>query len=160
MEIVRLVVREGIQAMFMGEYHHSIDDKNRLIIPSSLRQQTKDNKDEFVITRGLEQSLFLYPTLEWQSLGERLKNLSTTKSNSRAFVRLLFSGAHPVQPDTQGRITLPQGLKDFAQIEEKVVIIGAFNKIEIWSEEKWEKYYKQQRSIFEELSEEIMDVGI
>jgi len=159
-EITRLVAREGIQAMFMGEYHHSIDDKNRLIIPSSLRQQTKNNKDEFVITRGLEQSLFLYPTLEWQSLGERLKNLSTTKSNSRAFVRLLFSGAHPVQPDTQGRITLPQGLKDFAQIEEKVVIIGAFNKIEIWSEEKWEKYYKQQRSIFEELSEEIMEVGI
>lgn len=160
MEIVHLVAREGIQAMFMGEYHHSVDDKNRLIIPSSLRQQTKNNKDEFIITRGLEQSLFLYPTLEWQSLGERLKNVSTTKSNSRAFVRLLFSGAHPVQPDTQGRITLPQGLKDFAQIEEKVVIIGAFNKIEIWSEEKWEKYYKQQRSIFEELSEKIMDVGI
>ncbi len=146
--------------MFMGEYHHSIDDKNRLIIPSSLRQQTKDNKDEFVITRGLEQSLFLYPTLEWQSLGERLKNLSTAKSNSRAFVRLLFSGAHSVQPDTQGRITLPQGFKYFAQIEEKVVIIGAFNKIEIWNEERWEKYYKQQRSIFEELSEKIMDIGI
>ncbi len=160
MEITRLVAREGIQAMFMGEYHHSVDDKNRLIIPSSLRQQTKNNKDEFIITRGLEQSLFLYPTLEWQSLGERLKNLSTTKSNSRAFVRLLFSGAHPVQPDSQGRITLPQGLKDFAQVEEKVVIIGAFNKIEIWSEERWEKYYKQQRSIFEELSEKIMDVGI
>ncbi len=153
-------MREGIQAMFMGEYHHSVDNKNRLIIPSSLRQQTKNNKDEFVITRGLEQSLFLYPTLEWQSLGERLKNLSTAKSNSRAFVRLLFSGAHPVQPDTQGRITLPQGLKDFAQIEEKVVIIGAFNKIEIWNEEKWEEYYKQQRSLFEELSEKIMDIEI
>ena len=160
MEAIRLVVREGIQAMFMGEYHHSVDNKNRLIIPSSLRQQTKNNKDEFVITRGLEQSLFLYPTLEWQSLGERLKNLSTAKSNSRAFVRLLFSGAHPVQPDTQGRITLPQGLKDFAQIEEKVVIIGAFNKIEIWDEERWEEYYKQQRSLFEELSEKIMDIEI
>ncbi len=146
--------------MFMGEYHHSIDDKNRLIIPSSLRQQTKNNEDEFIITRGLEQSLFLYPTLEWQSLGERLKNLSTTKSNSRAFVRLLFSGAHPVPPDSQRRITLPQRLKDFAQIEEKIVIIGAFNKIEIWNEERWEKYYKQQRSIFEELSEDIMDMGI
>lgn len=154
------MVRGGMQAMFMGEYHHSVDNKNRLIIPSSLRQQTKNNKDEFVITRGLEQSLFLYPTLEWQSLGERLKNLSTAKSNSRAFVRLLFSGAHPVQLDTQGRITLPQGLKDFAQIEERVVIIGAFNKIEIWDEEKWEEYYKQQRSLFEELSEKIMDIEI
>ena len=146
--------------MFMGEYRHSIDDKNRLIIPSSLRQQTEGSKDEFVITRGLEQCLFLYPTLEWQSLGERLRNLSTTKSNSRAFVRLLFSGAHPVQPDGQGRITLPPGLKDFARIEEKVVIIGAFNKIESWSEDRWSRYYKEQRSIFEELSEKIMDVEI
>jgi len=148
--------------MFMGEYHHLVDEKNRLIIPSPLRQQVKENKDkdEFVITRGLDQSLFLYPTSEWQILGERLRNLSTTKSNSRAFLRLLFSGAHPVQPDAQGRITLPQGLKDFAHIKERVVIIGAFNKIEIWGEERWEKYYKEQKSAFEELSEKIMDVGI
>lgn len=146
--------------MFMGEYHHLIDEKNRVIIPSPLRQQNREKGNEFVITRGLDQSLFLYPLSEWQSLGERLRNLSTTKSNSRAFLRLLFSGAHSVQPDTQGRITLPQGLKDFAQIKEKVAIIGAFNKIEVWGEERWDKYYKEQRSIFEELSEKIMDVGI
>jgi MraZ protein len=65
-----------------------------------------------------------------------------------------------VQPDAQGRITLPQTLKDFAQIEEKVAIIGAFNKIEIWSEESWNKYYREQRSVFEDLSEKIMDVEI
>lgn len=146
--------------MFMGEYHHSVDKKNRLIIPSPLRQQAKENQDQFIITRGLDQSLFLYPTLEWQSLGERLRNLSTTKSNSRAFLRLLFSGAHPVQPDIQGRITLPQGLKDFAKIKEKVVIIGAFNKIEIWSEEIWKRYFEERKSVFEELSEKIMDVEI
>ena len=146
--------------MFMGEYHHLVDKKNRLIIPSSLRQQTKENQNQFIITRGLDQSLFLYPTLEWQNLGERLRNLSTTKSDSRAFLRLLFSGANSVQPDTQGRITLPQGLKDFAGIKEKVVIIGAFNKIEIWSEEIWNKYFEKQKSVFEELSEKIMDVEI
>ena len=146
--------------MFMGEYHHSTDEKNRVIIPSPLRQQNREKGNEFVITRGLDQSLFLYPLSEWQNLGERLRNLSTTKSNSRAFLRLLFSGAHFVQPDTQGRITLPQGLKDFAQIKEKIAIIGAFNKIEIWGEERWDKYYKEKRSIYEELSEEIMDVEI
>ena len=146
--------------MFMGEYHHAVDNKNRLIIPSSLRQQVKENREQFIITRGLDHSLFLYPTLEWQSLGERLRNLSTTKSDSRAFLRLLFSGAHPVSPDTQGRITLPLSLKDFARIKEKVVIIGAFNKIEVWSEEVWDEYFEEKKSLFEELSEKIMDVEI
>lgn len=146
--------------MFMGEYHHTIDKKNRLIIPSPLRQLTKQGEDRFIITRGLDRSLFLYPLSEWQNLGDRLTYLSTTKSNARAFLRLLFSGAHPVQPDGQGRITLPQTLKDFAQIKEKVAVIGAFNKIEVWSEENWNKYYREQRSIFEELSEKIMDVEI
>jgi len=146
--------------MFMGEYHHTIDKKNRLIIPSFLRQLTKEGEDRFIITRGLDKSLFLYPLSEWQNLGDRLTSLSTTKSNARAFLRLLFSGAHPVQPDNQGRITLPQTLKDFAQIKEKVAVIGAFNKIEIWSEESWDKYYREQKSIFEELSEKIMDVEI
>ncbi len=146
--------------MFMGEYHHTIDKKNRLIIPSFLRQQAKEGEDRFIVTRGLDKSLFLYPLSEWQNLGDRLTSLSTTKSNARAFLRLLFSGAHPVQPDNQGRITLPQTLKDFAQIKEKVAVIGAFNKIEIWSEESWDKYYREQKSIFEELSEKIMDVEI
>jgi len=146
--------------MFMGEYHHTIDKKNRLIIPSFLRQLTKEGEDRFIITRGLDKSLFLYPLSEWQNLGDRLTSLSTTKSNARAFLRLLFSGAHPVQPDNQGRITLPQTLKDFAQIKEKVAVIGAFNKIEIWSEESWDKYYREQKSIFEELSEKIMDMEI
>jgi MraZ protein len=146
--------------MFMGEYHHTIDKKNRLIIPSPLRQQAEQGEDRFTITRGLDRSLFLYPLSEWQNLGDRLSHLSTTKSNARAFLRLLFSGAHRVQPDNQGRITLPQTLKDFAQIKERVAVIGAFNKIEIWSEENWDKYYREQRSIFEELSEKIMDVEI
>ncbi len=146
--------------MFMGEYHHTIDKKNRLIIPSPLRQQAKQGEDRFIITRGLDISLFLYPLSEWQNLGDRLTHLSTTKSNARAFLRLLFSGAHPVQPDNQGRITLPQTLKDFAQINEKIAVIGAFNKIEIWSEENWNKYYRERRSTFEELSEQIMDVEI
>jgi len=146
--------------MFMGEYHHTIDKKNRLIISSPLRQQAEQGEDRFTITRGLDRSLFLYPLSEWRNLGDRLRSLSTTKSNARAFLRLLFSGAHSVQPDNQGRITLPQTLKDFAQIKEKVAVIGAFNKIEIWSEENWDKYYREQRSIFEELSEKIMDVEI
>jgi len=146
--------------MLMGEYHHSLDEKNRLIMPSSLRQQLKKEDGEFILTRGLDMSLFLYPLSEWENLGKNLKNLSTSQSNTRAFLRLLFSGAHPVRLDPQARITLPQSLKDFAGIDEKVTIIGAFNKIEIWAEDMWEKYYQEKRSIYEELSERVMDVGI
>ena len=146
--------------MLMGEYHHSLDEKNRLIIPSSLRQQLKKEDREFTLTRGLDRSLFLYPLSEWKNLGKNLKRLSTSQSNTRAFLRLLFSGAHPVKPDPQARITLPQSLKDFAGIDEKVTIIGAFNKMEIWAEDVWEKYYQERRSMYEELSERVMDVGI
>ena len=111
--------------MLMGEYHHSLDDKSRLIIPSSLRQQLRKEDREFILTRGLDRSLFLYPLSEWKNLEKNLKELSTTQSNTRAFLRLLFSGAHPAKPDPQARITLPQSLKDFARIDEKVTIIGA-----------------------------------
>jgi len=146
--------------MFTGEYHHSLDSKNRLTVPAPLRQQNSGEDDRFVLTRGLDKSLFLYPFLEWENLGERLKKLSTTRSSIRAFLRILFSGAHQLSLDKQGRITLPQNLKDFAEIREKVAIIGAFNKIEIWSEEIWDKYYQEKRAIFEQISEKIMDVGI
>ena len=146
--------------MFMGEYHHTIDEKNRLTIPSPFRQQLNQGKNELIITRGLDKSLFLYPFSEWKNLEQRLKSLSTTQSNTRAFLRLFSSGAHLIQPDNQGRIVLPQSLKDFAGIKEKVTIIGAFNKIEIWDEKEWDKYYQSKQAIFEELSEKIIDLGV
>jgi len=145
--------------MFTGEYHHSLDEKNRLIIPSKLRQQIGD-ENQLVLTRGLDKTVFLYSLSEWENLGKRLRNLSTTHADTRAFLRLLFSGAHPVQLDNQGRITLPQDLKSLAEIKEKVIIIGAFNKIEIWSEENWNKYYQEKKTAFEEIAERIMDVEI
>jgi len=145
--------------MFTGEYHHSLDDKNRLTIPSRLRQQA-DSEDQFVITPGLDKALFLYPLSEWKRLGERLRSLSSLHSDARAFLRLFFSGAHPVQPDVQGRIILPQALKEIAEIKDKIIIIGAFNKMEIWSEERWNEYYQKKRAVFEELAEKIMDVEI
>jgi len=144
----------------MGEYHHTIDEKNRLTIPSPFRQQLNQGKNELIITRGLDKSLFLYPFSEWKNLEQRLKSLSTTQSNTRAFLRLFSSGAHLIQPDNQGRIVLPQSLKDFAGIKEKVTIIGTFNKIEIWDEKEWDKYYQSKQAIFEELSEKIIDLGV
>lgn len=146
--------------MFIGEYRHTIDEKNRLIIPSCFRQILTGEKDGCVITRGLDGSLFLYPFSEWQSLGERLKNFSTNRSEHRAFLRIFFSGAHRIKLDAQGRITLPQPLKEYARIKEKVVIIGAFNKLEIWSEDVWNEYYKRKKEDYEQIAEKIMDIEI
>ncbi len=146
--------------MFVGEYHHTIDKKNRVTIPSPFRQQLNQGKNELIITRGLDKSIFLYPFSEWEHLEQRLKNLSTTQSNTRAFLRLFSSGAHIVQLDNQGRIILPQSLKELSEIKEKVAIIGAFNKIEIWAEKEWDEYYQSKQIIFEELSEKIVDLGI
>lgn len=146
--------------MFIGEYRHRLDEKNRLTIPSFFRQLLEKEKKGCIITRGLDKSLFLYPLSEWQQLGKRLKNLSINRSEVRAFLRVFFSGAHPVQPDSQGRIILPPSLKEFAGIKEKVVVIGVFNKIEIWSEEVWDNYYRQKKGIYEELTEKIMDLEI
>jgi len=146
--------------VFIGEYHHVLDEKNRLIIPSSFRQALTKEKKDCIITKGFDKSLFFYPFSEWQNIGNKLKNLSTNRSDVRAFLRIFFSGAHPVQPDSQGRITVPQPLKDFACIKDKVVIIGAFNKVEIWSEELWNNYYRQKKDTYEQLAEKIMDLEI
>lgn len=149
-----------VRQMFMGEFHHTLDEKNRITIPSPYRQQIEKEEKGLVITRGLDKSLFLYPFSEWENLGEKLRHLSTTQANVRAFVRIFFSGAHPVRPDIQGRITLPQTLKEFAGIENDVTIIGSFNKMEIWSSQQWEVYYRQKHPIFENLSEKIMELEI
>lgn len=151
---------EENRKMFIGEYHHTLDDKNRLIIPSSFRQIFNKEENNCIITKGLDRSLFFYPFSEWQSIGNRLKNLSTNRSDVRAFLRIFFSGAHLVQPDSQGRITIPQPLKDFACIKDRVVIIGAFNKIEIWSEDLWHSYYQQKKDTYEQIAEKIMDLEI
>lgn len=146
--------------MLIGEYHHALDEKNRLIIPSSFRQIFNGEENGCIITRGLDKSLFFYPFSEWQTLGDKLKSLSINRSEVRAFLRIFFSGAHPVQLDNQGRITIPQPLKEFAQIQNKAVIVGALNKIEIWNEDLWNDYYKQKKDNYEQIAETIMGLEI
>ncbi len=146
--------------MFIGEYRHTLDEKNRLTIPFPFRQILEKEKEGFIITKGFDTSLFLYPFSEWKNLEEKLRNISTHRSEMRIFLRIFFSGAHPVRLDGQGRITLPQGLKDFAKIKDKVAIIGVFNRLEIWSEEVWENYYKEKKEIYDKIAEKIMDLEI
>lgn len=145
--------------MFYGEYLHSIDRKGRLILPSKFREVAKANFiEKFFITRGLDKCLFMFSEEEWRAQEQKFRAISFTKQQARTFNRLYFSGAQEVIPDRQGRILIPQYLKDFAQIKRDVVIVGVSNRVEIWSKDLWEKFYGDSRQSFEEIAEKLMDI--
>lgn len=120
--------------MFMGEYSHTIDAKGRLIIPSKYREELGD---QFVLTRGLDGCLSIYPMKEWHQLEEKLKALPLNDKNARTFTRFFVSGATLCELDKQGRILVPQTLREFAGLNKDVVVCGTNDRIEIWSKEKW-----------------------
>jgi MraZ protein len=143
--------------MFMGEYHHSIDNKGRLIVPSKFRE---DLGEVFIITRGLDQCLFGYPLSEWKILEEKLKGLPLTKKDARAFTRFFFSGATESELDKQGRINLPAPLLQYAKLEKDCVILGVSNRIEIWSKQIWEDYFIQSEESFADIAENMIGFDI
>src|SRR4030042_657878 len=138
--------------MWYGEYAHTLDDKDRFILPAKFRDKISTlKKKRFYITRGLDGCLSLYAEDEWSKLEEKLSALSFTKQQSRSFNRLLFSGATEIIVDSQGRITVPPYLKEFAQIKRDIVIIGVVNRIEVWDKDTWNKFYQENRKRFEEM---------
>ena len=145
--------------MFYGEYLHSIDRKGRLILPAKFREVAKGNFiEKFYVTRGLDKCLFMFSEEEWRLQEAKFKAIPFTKQQSRTFNRLYFLGAVEVFPDKQGRILLPQYLKDFAEIKKEVMIVGVSNRVEIWAKNKWEEFYGNSRATFEEIAEKLMDV--
>jgi MraZ protein len=143
--------------MFMGEYHHSIDVKGRMIVPSKFRD---DLGDMFIITRGLDQCLFGYPLSEWALIEEKLKGLPLTKKDARAFTRFFFSGATESELDKQGRINIPAPLLQYAKLEKECVVLGVSNRIEIWSKQIWEDYFSQSEESFAEIAENMIGFDI
>jgi len=144
--------------VFYGEYLHSIDRKGRLILPAKLREVAKSHFiEKFFLTRGLDQCLFMFSEEEWRSQENKFKAISFTKQQARTFNRLYFSGAQEAGFDAQGRILLPQYLKDFAGIRRDVVVVGVSSRIEIWARDKWEEFYGNSRLSFEEIAEKLME---
>jgi MraZ protein len=142
--------------MFIGEYQHSLDSKNRIIIPSKIRE---DLGARFVITKGLDNCLYVYPMNEWENLEIKLKTLPLTSKDARAFVRFFFSGATECEMDKQGRTTITSNLLQYAGIEKDVVIIGVSNRLEIWGKEGWEEYNNLNID-FNEIAEKMSQLGI
>jgi len=144
--------------MFYGEYFHSIDRKGRLIMPAKFRESARAHfVEKFFVTRGLDKCLFMFSEEEWRLQEGKFKSISFTKQEARTFNRLYFSGAVEVIPDRQGRILLPQYLKDFAEIKKDVVVVGVSNRIEVWAHDKWEAFYRTSRQSFEEIAEKLID---
>lgn len=142
--------------MFIGEYQHSLDNKNRINVPTKLREQLGN---KFVVTKGLDGCLYAYPLEEWTKLEEKLKTLPLTNKDARAFVRFFFAGACEVEVDKQGRGLIPQNLKEYAAIEKDIVSIGVLTRVEIWSKEKWDTYNESDVD-FDSIAEKMSDLGI
>lgn len=143
--------------MFIGEYQHNIDNKGRLTVPSKFK---KDLARGAFITRGLDNCLFLYTLDEWQKLAQRLSSLPLSQANTRAFARLMLAGAMDVKLDKQGRIILPEYLRNYADIKKKVVIAGLYNRLEIWDDTVWDQYKKKTESASEDIAEKLSELGV
>ena len=144
----------GVSDMLMGEYHHNIDEKNRLIIPSKFRSELGE---KFIITKGFDKCLFVYSEAEWNKMIQRVGTLQFTRKNVRAFERALIGGASVTEFDKQGRINITSPLVHYAGINKECVIIGVNERLEIWSLEEFDKYMKENEDSFEEMIEDIFD---
>ena len=140
----------------MGEYNHTIDAKGRFIIPAKFRETLGD---KFIVTKGLDGCLFVYPKSEWSSFEEKLKVLPLTNKDARQFTRFFLAGAAACEVDKQGRILLPQVLRDFAQLEKEVVLIGVASRVEIWSKINWEQSMSTYNDDTNEIAEKMESLG-
>jgi MraZ protein len=143
--------------VFIGEYEHSIDVKGRLIMPAKLRDELGEN---FVITKGLDGCLFAYSLNEWKIFEEKLRALPLSNKNARDFTRFFLAGAMECEIDKQGRFLISSNLRDFANLEKEVVIIGVNTRIEIWNKEKWKAYSNEENSNVDEIAENMTMLGI
>ena len=143
--------------MFMGEYLHAIDDKGRITIPAKFREELGER---FLVTKGLDNCLFVFPQPEWLNFEVKLKTLPISRPQAREFVRFFYAGAAECDIDKQGRILLPTPLKLHACLEKDAVVVGVMNRVEIWSQGLWETYSVQAKKNYSEAAQALVDLGI
>lgn len=141
--------------MFLGEYRHTVDNKGRVNLPTKFRKALSQG---VVITRGVDRCLFLYPRAAWERLAANLARLPLTQQAGRAFARLLLAGAMDERPDGQGRIMLPEYLRQYAQLTKHVVIAGVYDRIELWDAKTWASYTKQTEKRSEAIAETLGNI--
>ncbi len=142
--------------MFVGEYSHTIDTKGRLIIPAKFREVLGET---FVVTKGLDGCLFVYPDQEWRAFEMKLQTLPLTNRDARQFTRFFLAGAASCVVDKQGRILLPQVLRDFAELEKDVVLVGVASRVEIWSRKRWDECMEAYDGNMDEVADKMASLG-
>ncbi len=143
--------------MLIGEYKHTLDPKKRLSLPSKWRQELGKT---LIVTRGLDNCLFVYPQKEWEKITDKISELPLGSADTRSFNRFFLSGAVEVEVDSVGRILVPDFLKDFAQLDAKVVLAGIHNRVEIWDEKRWIEYKTQIEAQADALAEKLGEIGV
>ncbi|NLW51982.1 MAG: division/cell wall cluster transcriptional repressor MraZ [Tissierellia bacterium] len=143
--------------MYIGEYIHSTDDKGRVIMPQKFREQLSHT---FYITKGIDGCLFVYDETEWNNMVEKMKSLKLTSRKAREFSRFIFAPARELEVDKQGRIIIPQNLREFAKVDKEVAIIGVSTRIEIWSKERYDEYINSDQIDYDEMMSEFEDLDI
>jgi protein mraZ len=143
--------------MLLGEYSHNLDAKGRVSVPAKFRE---DLGHTFIVTKGLDNCLFAYSKEEWKTFEEKLKNLPLTNMNARNFIRFFFSGATECEIDKQGRINIPQNLREYASLSKDVYIIGVSTRVEIWDKEKWDNYTSPENMDLDEIASQMSNLGI
>ena len=140
--------------MFMGEFHHNIDEKGRLIIPSKFRNELGS---KFIVTRGIEKCLFIYSLEEWNKIVSKLKELPFTRKDARTFMRMFLSGATECELDNNGRINIPAPLTSYASLNKECVIIGVNERLEIWSNDSFDDFFNNNIDNFDEIAEGLFN---
>lgn len=143
--------------MFIGEYQHNLDEKGRLAVPAKFRAKLQRGA---VVTKGLDNCLFLYPRKEWEDIAKKLSALPISQKGARAFARMMLGGAFELDIDKQGRVTLPQPLRDFAKIKGKTIIAGLYSRLEIWDRSSWDEYRKKTEKDSSDIAEQLGDMGV
>lgn len=143
--------------MFIGEYQHSVDVKGRMAVPAKFRAKLKKGA---VVTKGLDHCLVIYPEKDWQELATKLSSLPITQANTRAFSRLMLAGAMAVDLDKQGRMLVPEYLRKYSKLSKKVVVVGLYNRLEIWSKAEWDKYSARTEKDGNEIAEQLAELGV
>jgi len=143
--------------MFIGEYQHNLDDKGRIALPIKFRSQLAAG---CVVTRGIDQCLSVYTLEEWKTLASKVANLPLAQANSRAFSRLVLSGAMDAVPDRQGRMVIPDYLRQYAKLGKEVVVVGLMNRLEVWAKDVWDKYKRESEESSSDIAEKLSELGV
>ena len=147
----------GIDKMYIGEYHHTIDEKGRIIIPAKFRDELGS---EFIVTRGIENCLFVYSMNNWNTICEKLNSLPFTRKDARTFNRFFMSGATNVELDKQGRVNISQPLTQYANLVKDCIVIGTGDRLEIWSQESWNSFFDSTKDSMSDIAENLFSESV